>query len=119
TRSNSVAGLSVGRQTNLADSDSPSPLAPSGATGAPSSLSSSNLGPPEIPSSSLLSPKLGTPEIPSPEIPSPSSLSSPESGTPEISSASSSTTRAARVAGAAVLFALFLTTRARRWASRA
>ncbi|KAG6847067.1 hypothetical protein C0991_002367 [Blastosporella zonata] len=57
THSNSVTGLSAGCQTDLADSDSPSPSAPSGATGAPSSLSSSNLGPPKIPASSFPSPK--------------------------------------------------------------
>ncbi|KAG6839400.1 hypothetical protein C0991_002939, partial [Blastosporella zonata] len=48
TRSNSVAGSSVGRQTDFADSDPPSPSTPSSAAGAPSTLSS-NLGPPEIP----------------------------------------------------------------------
>ncbi|KAG6846967.1 hypothetical protein C0991_002581, partial [Blastosporella zonata] len=74
------------------------PSATSGATGAPSSLSSSNSGPPKIPSSSSPLPK---------------------SGTLKISSASSTTARAARVAGAAALFSLFLTTRALRWASRA
>ncbi|KAG6859610.1 hypothetical protein C0991_000456, partial [Blastosporella zonata] len=104
---NSVAGSSAGRQTNLADSDAPSPSAPSGATGVPSSLSASNSG---------------TPEIPSPET-SPSSSSAPSVGSaagvickgPATGpSSSSSTARAARVAGAAVLFALFLTTRARR-----
>ncbi|KAG6860276.1 hypothetical protein C0991_012139, partial [Blastosporella zonata] len=96
--------------TDLADSDSPDPSATSGATGAPSS-SSSNTGSPKIP----------TPETSSPSSSAPSvggaagiSFEGPAAGTPS----SSAGACVARAAGTAALFSLFLTTRARRWASR-
>ncbi|KAG6838207.1 hypothetical protein C0991_001056, partial [Blastosporella zonata] len=107
---NLVAGSSVGRQTDFADSDPLSPSTPSGAAGTPSTLSY-NLGPPEIPP-----PKTSASSSSAPSVGSAAGVvyEGPAVGP----SLSSSKVHSAQVAGAAALFVLFLTTRALRWALR-